>query len=268
MISTKSDARVESIEVYGEEDIPVEELNWAIVEDIARAYEGEFYLPLTDEEQTYWKEQKDDWFPSTRSTAARNSLDFWIKQPEIEGNGLRGGFEAQCHQNPVELQEGDEVLRVLMYQEQDRLNKSEVEQEAEEILGNKYEENPTTPRGLLKIPIERRLTLQDAETSLEELEQDKNRFIDYEERGYENNRFQLLETVPVSMPDHIYGNIRSTTIEAAPHLNSTAVDPEYEDRIVVEVTQPLPNIDYSQQADEEQYLEMELYEETETSKKI
>lgn len=262
MNSTKSDARVESIEVYVKEDIPVDDLDWAMVEDIARAYEGEFYLPLTDEEQTYWDEQKDDWFPSTRSTAARNSLDFWIKQPEIEGNGLRGGFEAQCHQNPVELQEGDEVFRILMYQEQDRLNKSEVEQEAEEILGNNYEENPTTPRALLKIPIERRLTLQGAETSLEELEQDKNRFIDYE-AGDENNRFQLLETVPVSMPDDIFGNIRSTTKETAPHLNSTAVDLEYKGRIVVEVIQPLPHINYSQQTDEDQYLEMKLYDATE-----
>ena len=262
MISTKSDARVESIDVYDREDIPVDELDWAIVEDIARAYEGEFYLPLTDEEQTYWTEEKDDWFPSTRSTAARNSLDFWIKQPGIDGDGLRGGFEAQCHQNPVELQEGDEVFRILMYQEQDLLNKSEVEQEAEEILGNNYEENPTTPRGLLKIPIERRLTLQNAETSLEELEQDKDRFIDYEAVGDKNNRFQLLETVPISMPDDIFGNIRSTTKKIAPHLNSTAVDPEYEGRIVVEVIQPLPHIDYSQQTDEDQYLEMKLYQAT------
>lgn len=263
MISSSADAQVESIEEYDRSEIPVEDLDWAITEDITMAYEGEFYLPLTEEERVYWEEQ-DDWFPSTRSTLARNSVDFWVKEPRLTETGIKGGFEAKCLQNKVDIDEGDEVFRILMYDEEDRLNKSEVEERAEDILQQNTGYS-TTPRGLLRIPIERRLSLQDAETSLEELEEDRNKFIE-NENSEEDRYFQLMETAPVSMPNDVFGKIRDTSSGVNYHINSVTIDTGYEDRIVVEVVQPSPWTDYTQDGETE-YLEMELYEETETSKK-
>lgn len=151
-----------------------------------------------------------------------------------------------------------------MYQEEDRLNKTETERNAEEILQQGYEEDLVTPEGILNIPIEKDLSLHETETSLEELERDKDRFISYESDGREDNRFQLMETAPVSMPDDVFGKIRDTTQKGSYHINSVTVDPEYEGGVVLEVIQPFTDREY---AKDDEHLEMELYDKTEMSKK-
>lgn len=260
MISTKADARIESLNTYtGDEELE-EELDYLFVAEQPQAYKGEFYLPLSQSEKTYWRELEGK-FASVRSTAARNSLDFWIESCQVLEEGVRGEFEGRAWKNSVKLEEGDEIFRILIYGEEDLLPGPEVEARADEIL-SEYE----ITSNALKIPLKNRLKLKSAETSLQQLEEDKNRLI--ERAGDEDTSFrsfELLETCPISMPEDIFGRIIGTSIEGHSfHLNSVAVDPSYEGELVAEVAIPS-----GRQPEEPpgwyetpRYLLMELYEST------
>lgn len=272
MISSKSDAKVESVDIYDRIDIPVEELNWGFTGEETRAYRGEFFLPLSENEIDYWNNQSERWFESTRSTAARNSLHFWIDDWEMEEDGMRGTFEGRSLQNYIDVEEGDEIFRILMYEENDQLSPQEVNNRADEIIPDgeyRVGENVLINDNTLEIPIDRRLDLSFTDTCFSELEGNKNQNIQKQGRGYEGDggfgRFELLESVPISMPEDLFGWIKDTSIKGHTyHLNSVAVDPEYEGGVVAEVAIPdTKTPEYPPGWDEQQYLEMELYESTE-----
>jgi deoxycytidine triphosphate deaminase len=277
MISTESDAKVKSVDIYDRSDIPVDELNWAFTGEETRAFRGEFRLPFTDKEMNYWVNRSEKFFESTRSTAARNATHFWIDDWENEEDGMRGTFEGRSLQNYVDFEEGNKIFRILMYEEDDQLSAQEVKNRAGEIIeedeygvgGNVLIDDNT-----LEIPIDRRLNLSFAETAFSELEGKKDQYINYEGRefGGENDveKFEVLETVPISMPDDLFARINDTSIKGHTyHLSSTFIDPGYDDRIVVEVAAPTKAPIVSKQPEylpgwgEEIYLEMELYESTE-----
>lgn len=272
MISSKSDAKIESVEVYDRVDTPIDELDWAFTGEETRAYRGEFYIPLTDEEKDYWENNSERWFESTRSTAARNSVHFWIDEWNMEEDGMRGTFEGRSLQNNIDVEEGDEIFRVLAYEEDDQLSASEVNRRADEIVqGGEYRvgENALTDENTLQVPVDKRLELDFDDTNFEELEEDKNQSIQRGERGYDGGgeftSFELLETIPLSMPEDLFGRIKDTSIKGHTyHLNSVAVDPEYEGGVVLEVAIPdTKNPEYPPGWDEQQYVEMELYDATE-----
>lgn len=271
MRSTKSDAKVESVEVYDRIDAPIDELEWAFTGEETRAYRGEFFLPFTDEEMDYWENQSEKWFESTRSIAARNSLHFWIDDWHMEQDGMIGSFEGRSLQNYIDIEEGDEIFRVLAYEEEDQLSASEISQRADDIVqkgGYRVGQNVLVDDNTLEVPIDRRLKLDFEDKDFSELEADRNQSIQKREVGYDGGgdftRFELLESVPISMPDNLFGKIKDTSIKGHTyHLNSVAVDPEYEDRVVVEVAVPdTKNPEYPPGWDEQQYLEMELYKST------
>lgn len=278
MISSEDDARIESVSIYDRgdlydnPDILRDELEWAFTGEETRAYRGEFFQPLSEEEMDYWENQSDKWFESTRSTSARNSLHFWIDDWHMEENGMRGTFEGRSLQNYIDVEEGDEIFRILMYNEDDRLSITEVKDRASEIvLEEEYRigQNVLVDDNTLEVPIDRRLDLSFADTAFSELERNKNRNIQKQERGYEGGggfgRFELLESVPISMPEDLFGKIKDTSIKGHTyHLNSVAVDPGYEGGVVVEVAIPdTKTPEYPPGWDEQQYLEMELYKATE-----
>lgn len=277
MISSKSDAKVESVDtyergdLYGDQDIPSDELEWAFTGEETKAYRGEFFLPLTEEEIDYWNNDSEKWFESTRSTAARNSLHFWVDDWSMEEDGMGGTFEGRSLQNNIDVEEGDEIFRVLAYEE-DQLSASEVNRRADEVVQRgeyRVGQNELADENTLEIPIDKRLELDFDDTEFEELEEDKNQLIQKGEKGYDGGgeftSFELLETVPVSMPEDLFGRIKDTSIKGHTyHLNSVAVDPEYEGGVVLEVAMPdTKNPEYPPGWDEQQYVEMELYEVTE-----
>lgn len=277
MISSKSDAKVESVDIYDRIDIPVEELNWGFTGEETRAYRGEFFLPLSENEIDYWNNQSERWFESTRSTAARNSLHFWIDDWEMEEDGMRGTFEGRSLQNYIDVEEGDEIFRILMYEENDQLSPQEVNNRADEIAqegeympGQKVSVDGNT----VEIPVEKRLKLNFADTSFSELENNRNQHISMEERKFGSegnaNKFEILATIPVQMPDDLFGRIQDTSIKGHTyHLSSTFIDPGYSGDIVVEVAAPTKASQVSKQPEylpgwgENMYIEMELYESTE-----
>jgi hypothetical protein len=283
MISSNSDGRVESVNIYNRGDLYEnpdslrDELGWAFTGEETRAYRGEFFLPFTEEEMDYWRNQSEKWFESTRSTAARNSLHFWIDDWEMEEDGIRGSFEGRSLQNYIDLEEGDEIFRILMYEEDDQLSASEVRRRGDEIVQegeHRVEQNVLVDDNTVEIPVEKRLKLNFADTSFSELEDNRNQHINMEEREFgseENaNKFELLATVPVSMPDDLFGKIKDTSIKGHTyHLSSTIIDPEYHGSIVVEVAAPTKAPQVSKQPEylpgwgEDMYIEMELYENTE-----
>lgn len=275
MISTKSDAKVESVDIYDRIDIPVEELNWSFTGEETRAYRGEFFLPFSEKELNYWKKQSERWFESARSTAARNSLHFWIDDWEMEENGMRGSFEGRSLQNYIDIEEEDEIFRILMYKEDDQLTAPEVNSRIDEITKDgryRVGENALIDNNTLEIPIDRRLELSFTDNFFDELDGNKNQNIQKHEQKYEGGgdfgKFELLKSAPISMPEDIFGRIKDTSIKGHTyHLNSVAVDPDYEGGVVAEVAIPdTKNPEYPPGWDEQQYLEMELYEATESIK--
>lgn len=283
MISTKSDAIVESVnsytrdELYNNTETVKDELEWAFTGEEKRAYRGEFSLTFTDEEMDYWENQSEKWFESTRSTAARNSLHFWIDDWHMEEDGMRGSFEGRSLQNHIDVEEGDEIFRVLAYEDDDLLSSSEVSRRAGEIVDEReyrIGKNSIVDDNALEIPIERRLTLSSAEASFSDLESDRNRYIDMDGRDFGNgtdaDTFELLETATISMPNDLFGRIKDTSIKGHTyHLSSTFVDPGYTGSVVVEVAAPTNAASVSKEPEylpgwgEDMYLEMELYEATE-----
>lgn len=283
MISSKSDARVESVDIYDDSDLYEnpdvlgDELGWAFTGEENRAYRGEFFLPLTDEEMDYWENKSERWFESTRSTAARNSLHFWIDDWHMEEEGMRGTFEGRSLQNHIEVKEGDEIFRILAYEEDDRLSARDVRSRADEIVQEgeyRVGENVLTDDNTLEVAIDRRLALNSADTSFSDLESDRDQYISTDGRDFGNgadaDKFELLETVPVSMPDDLFGRIKDTSIKGhSYHLSSTFIDPGYEGTVIVEVAAPTNSPLVSKEPEylpgwgEDMYIEMELYESTE-----
>lgn len=261
MISTTEDARVQSIETEEFDDL--------------KKYEGEFYLPLTEEEFDYFKDTEKGYI-SVRSRLARNSVDLDVKNPisikQDPTYHLSGEFIGESLQNPIEISPGDEIFRVLKYKPEDRLTGEELIHQAGEIV----ETDPEVKEDTLQIPIENQLKLNKIESdkTVNELLEDKNQDISTIDSNYNSggilSEFVLFETADVELPDNVFGIVEGTSLEGHTyHLNSRAIDPNYKGGIVTEVCLPEgrqpedpPNWD------EPVLLNLSLYRKTESSRNL
>jgi len=184
----------------------------------------------------------------------------------VDDEGMKESFEGRSFQNPIEFYEGDEIFRILAYAEDDLLNNQELIDRADEIVP---EAQYQIDSSRLKIPIDRRLTLDRVAPDTDLLEDEKDRYIKRGSTGFKGGgnlrSFELFETVPIEMPEDLFGRIKDASIKGHTyHLDSLAIDPGYDNRVVAEVAAPKrkqPEVPPSWQND--LYLEVELYDSTE-----